>query len=435
VKKPELLLPAGNLSKLKIGLQYGGDAFYMGFSPFSLRANGNGFTKDDLLEGISLVRKAGKTAYLAMNLFPRSEKMEVLKKHIDFVKKEIKPDAMIVADPGVFEMIREYYPEGIIHMSVQANIINHRAVDFWRKQGASRIILPRELTLKDIRDIHENVPGIELESFVHGAICMAYSGRCMLSNYMTGRDSNQGSCSHSCRWKYKVLDEGGKKRRKEELSGHMKELDGQTFYLEEEKRPGEFYEVQEDQNGTYFINSKDNCSLPYLKDMAEAGICSFKVEGRNKTEYYLSTVAKAYRKAVDDMMAGKEFDASLMDEVAKTASRGFIPGYLFGFPGDYQDTYFADTAPIQTHKFVGMVMGCEKAGLGRDDLYEVDVKNKLVKGEEVEVMTPDDQFTVKIEEMFDLEGAVVEAVHGGAGDRILKLREGIPAGAMLRIEC
>ena len=214
----------------------------------------------------------------------------------------------------------------------------------------------------------------------------------------------------------------------------MKELDGQTFYLEEEKRPGEFYEVQEDQNGTYFMNSKDNCLLPYLKDMAEAGICSFKVEGRNKTEYYLSTVAKAYRKAVDDMMEGKPFDASLMDEVAKTASRGFIPGYLFGFPGDYQDTYFADTAPIQTHKFVGMVMGREKAGLGRDDLYEVDVKNKLLKGELVEVMTPDDQFSLKIEEMFDLEGKEVESIHGGAGMRLLKLKAGIPEGAMLRIE-
>ena len=427
MQRPELLLPAGNLQKLKIGLQYGGDAFYLGFAPFSLRANDNGFTKDDLIEGVKLIRKAGKAFYLTMNLYPRSEKMDVLKKHIEFVRKEIKPDAMIVADPGVFEMIREYYPEGTIHMSVQANILNYRSVDFWRKQGASRIILPREMTLKDICDVRKNVPEIELEFFVHGAICMAYSGRCMLSNYMTGRDSNQGSCSHSCRWKYKVLDEDGRKKREEEL-------ERKTYYLEEEKRPGQFYEVQEDDKGTYFMNSKDNCLLPYLKDLVEAGICSFKIEGRNKTEYYLATVAKAYRQAIDDMMAGKKFDKNLMAEVSKTASRGFIPGYLFGFPGDYQDTYFENSSPIQTHKFVGMIEGRGHVGLKGDDLYEVSIRNRFDKGAVVEVMTPDDQIQLKVDEMFDLQGDGVEAVHGGAGTKILKLRRGLPIGTMLRVK-
>ena len=403
MQRPELLLPAGNLEKLKIGLMYGGDAFYLGFSPFSLRATDNGFTKDDLLCGVELLRKAKKIFYLTMNLYPRSEKMDVLKKHIAFVRKEIKPDAIIVADPGVFELIKEYYPEAIIHMSVQANVLNHRSVDFWRKQGASRIILPRELTLKDIKDIHKNVPNIELEFFVHGAICMAYSGRCLLSNYMTGRDSNQGACSHSCRWKYKV-------------------------HLEEEKRPGEFYPVEEDQHGTYFMNSKDNCLLPFLKDLCEAGICSFKVEGRNKTEYYLSTVAKAYREAIDDMLAGKSFNKKLLEEVYKTANRGFIPGYLFGFPSD-NDIYYEDNASIQTYKFVGMIVDRKPGGL-----YEVSVRNRLDKGREVEIMTPDKKFVQKITGLFDLDGNELSAVHGGAGSRLFKLRPGLPVGTMLRLK-
>lgn len=414
-ERPELLLPAGNLSKLKIGLAYGGDAFYMGFTPFSLRCNDNGFTKDDLLVGVDLLKKEKKPFYLTMNLYPRSEKMDALKKHILFVRKEIRPDALIVADPGVFEMIKEYYPEAVIHMSVQANVINYRSVNFWKRQGAKRIILPRELTLKDIKDIHTKVPDMELEFFVHGAICMAYSGRCMLSNYMTGRDSNQGACSHSCRWKYKVL--------------------------EEEKRPGEFYEVQEDDKGTYFMNSKDNCMLPYLEDLAEAGICSFKVEGRNKTEYYLSTVAKAYKRAIDDMMKGKDFDRTLLEEMAKTANRGFIPGYLFGFPGNYNDTYFEDNAPLQTHKFAGIVKnrafsGERKnpSGLKREDLYEVEIRNRIDLGEEVEVMTPCGDFVLKIDEMFDFEGNRLESVHGGAGDRVLRLKKGIPEGSMIRIK-
>lgn len=419
-----MLLPAGNLQKLKVGLSYGGDAFYLGFSPFSLRCKTGGFTKEDMLEGAELIRKEGKTFYMTMNLYPRSEKIDILKKHIEFVRKEVKPDAIIVADPGLFEMLREYYPEVELHMSVQANVLNYRSVDFWRKQGATRIILPRELTLRDIKEIHEMVPNIELEFFVHGAICMAYSGRCMLSNYMTGRDSNQGACSHSCRWKYKVLDEKGVEDRKEELKE-------KKFYLEEEKRPGEFYPVVEDDNGTYFMNSKDNCLLPYLKELCEAGICSFKVEGRNKSEYYLSTVARTYRRAIEDMMASKDFDPSLMEEVRKTASRGFIPGYLFGFPGDVSDIYYDDNAPIQTHQFIGMV---KAPAQGATDLYEVDIRGRLEKGQEVEVMSPAEQFVMKIEDMFDLERRALDVAHPGAGSKILRLKEGLPVYSILRIE-
>ncbi len=408
MQRPELLLPAGNLEKLKIGLQYGGDAFYMGFSPFSLRCKTGGFNKEDFIEGARLIREAGKTMYITMNSYPRGNKLEAFKHHIQFVREEIKPDAIIVADPGLFDLIGEYYPEVDRHISVQANVLNYGSVQFWRDRGATRIILPRELMLNEIKEIHEKVPDIELEFFVHGAICMAYSGRCLLSNWMTERDSNQGACSHSCRWKYKV-------------------------YLEEEKRPGQFMPVEEDSNGTYIMNSKDNCLLPYLKELVDAGICSFKVEGRNKSEYYLSTVAKAYREATDDLMEGKPFNEKLLEEVYKTANRGFIPGYIFGFPAQ-GDVYYADNAPQQTYKFVGMVKQRGHAGIKGDDLYEVSVRNRLDKGQEVEVMTPDDQFVMKVDEMFDLEGNSLDAIHGGAGSKFLKLKKEVPVGSMLRIK-
>lgn len=404
--KPELLVPAGDLNKLKIGLMYGADAFYLGVGAFSMRSRVNNFTQESLLEGINLIRKAGKKAYMTLNIYPRGNKIDAFKHHITFIRDKIKPDAIIVADPGVLELIKEYYPEACIHISVQANVLNYRAVQFWQKQGASRIILPRELTLHEIKEIHEKVPDMELEFFVHGAICMAYSGRCLLSTYLTGRDANQGICAHSCRWKYKV-------------------------YLEEEEREGEFMPIEEDEHGTYIMNSHDMCLLPYLKDLVDAGICSFKVEGRNKTEYYLATVAKAYRKAIDDMMSGKEFDKTLIDEVKKTANRGFIPGFLFGFPGK-DNIHYDKSAPMQTYKFIGII---KKAGvMDKEDLYEIETRNRLEKGQEVEIMTPTEQFDLKVKEMFDLKGESVDIIHGGDGNKILKLKKGLKEGTMLRIK-
>lgn len=398
-------MPAGDLAKLEIGLQYGADAFYLGLPPFSMRSRVNNFSKEDLMEGVKLIREAGKKLHMTLNIYPRNNKIEAFRKHIEFIKDEVKPDALIISDPGVLSMVREIYPEADIHISVQANVVNYEAVKFWQKQGVSRIILPRELTLEEIQKIHEKVPDIELEAFVHGAICVSYSGRCLLSMYMTGRDANQGSCAHSCRWKYR---------------------------LEEEKRPGEFMPIEEDEHGTYIMNSRDMCLLPYLKELIEAGVCSFKVEGRNKTEHYLATVTKAYRKAIDDMAAGRKFDESLMDEVRKSANRGFIPGFLFGFPGE-NSIYYEKNAPIQTHKFIGIVR--KAGGLGKKDLYEVEVRNRLEKGQEVEVMTPKSQFSMKVEEMFDLEGESLDVVHGGAGKKFLRLKKDLPEGSVLRKSC
>ncbi|MFA6305777.1 MAG: U32 family peptidase C-terminal domain-containing protein [Candidatus Gracilibacteria bacterium] len=406
IGKLELLAPAGNLEKVRIGLMYGADAFYMGMPSFSMRSRTNNFTEESLMEAVKLIRDAGKVLYMTMNIYPRGNKIDAFKKHLKFVREKVKPDAIIVADPGVFELVKEFYPGAVLHMSVQANVLNYRAVKFWADQGAKRIILPRELMLSEIKEIHENVPDIELEFFVHGAICMAYSGRCLLSNYMTGRDSNQGICAHSCRWKYKV-------------------------YLEEEKRPGEMIPVDEDEHGTYFMNSKDMCLLPYLKDLRDSGICSFKIEGRNKSEYYLATVVKAYRKAIDDMMAGKKFDKTLIDEVESTANRGFIPGYLFGFPAK-NDIHYGAGTPLQKKKFMGMVLEARN----KTD-YLVDIKNKLVVGDILEVMTPGENFKVEVFEIFDEEGIALTEAHGGAGNRVLRFKgnkKSIPVYAMLRMK-
>lgn len=426
LQRPELLAPAGSLEKLKIGLEYGADAFYLGVPPFSMRSRVNNFTRDDLIEGMKLIRKAGKKAYLTLNIYPRAVKIDAFKNYIEFVR-ELAPDAVIVADPGVFDMVREYYPEGEIHISVQANVLNYRAVEFWKKQGATRVILPRELTLLEIQQIHQKVPQMELEFFVHGAICMAYSGRCLLSNYMTERDSNQGMCAHSCRWKYQVHDDITREQRIRELNQNDEEG---MMYLEEEKRPGEFYPVLEDEDGTYIMNSKDMCMLPYLREMSEAGICSFKIEGRNKTEYYLATVIKAYREAIDDMMAGKDFNPKLLDEVMKTANRNFIPGFLFGFESGRNSIYFKENAPLQTHVFAGIVRGQDK----KKGLYEVEVRNRIEVGTEVEVMTPKDCFQCKLQKIYDPEGAEVKAAHGGAGARMMKFSRDLSDGAILRIK-
>ncbi|MBU1151581.1 U32 family peptidase C-terminal domain-containing protein [Patescibacteria group bacterium] len=420
--RPELLVPAGSLEKLKVGLQYGADAFYLGIPAFSMRSRITNFTTASVMEGVELIRKAGKKFYITTNIYPRGLKVDAFKHHIEFLRDEVKPDAVIVADDGVFDMFREYAPKIPLHISVQANLLNYRAVQFWQKQGASRVILPRELTLDEIRVIHEKVPEMELEAFVHGAICVSYSGRCLLSAYMTGRDANQGACAHSCRWKYRLHNDFSMGERVEALK------DEDQLYLEEEKRPGEFMPIEEDEHGTYIMNSRDMCLLPFLKELTDAGICSFKVEGRNKTEHYLGTVTRAYRQAIDDMMVDKELDESLLEDLHKTANRGFIPGFMKGFPGK-ENIYYEKNAPIQSHKFIGIVK--EDRG---DGLYVVEIRNKLERGEVVEVMMPDGQFEIEVSEMFGLDGEPLESVHGGAGEKLLKLKEGLCKNSFIRIK-
>lgn len=419
---PELLVPAGDPEKLRYALDFGADAVYMGLPAFSMRSRVNEFDEKSFLEGAKMIRKAGKKFYITINIYPRNNKIEPFKKHLKYLRDKVKPDALIFADPGVLEVIREVYPEAVLHLSVQANALNYKAVEFWARQGIKRVILPRELMLSEIVEIHRKVPDMELETFVHGAICVAYSGRCLLSAYMTGRDANQGICAQSCRWKYKVQNSTGGE-----------------FFLEEEKRPGEYMPIEEDSHGTYIMNSRDNCQIEYLRELREAGICSFKVEGRNKTEYYLATVTRAYRKAIDDMMAGRKFDVRLLDELGKVSNRGYIPGFLKGFPGE-NNVKFEANSSNSAFKFIGIVreVGCH----GEDDLYRVEVRNRFEVGDEVEIIMPwvggeidcvgKKKFFVKVKEILNLQGKSVQIAHGGDKDVWVRLKKGIKERVLLR---
>lgn len=422
VSAPELLVPAGDPEKLCYALDFGADAVYMGLPAFSMRSRVNEFDEKSFLEGVKLIREAGKKFYITVNIFPRNNKIEPFKKHLKYLRDKVKPDALIFADPGILELVKEVYPEAVLHLSVQANALNYKAVEFWQKQGVRRVILPRELMLSEIVEIHKKVPDMELETFVHGAICVAYSGRCLLSAYMTGRDANQGICAQSCRWKYKVHG-------------------GSEFFLEEEKRPGEYMPIEEDQHGTYIMNSRDNCQIEYLRELVDAGICSFKVEGRNKTEYYLATVTRAYRKAIDDMMAGRKFDAELLDELGKVSNRGYIPGFLKGFPGN-DNVKFEANSSDSAYKFLGIVR--EVSSRGEVDLYRVEVRNRFEVGDEVEVIMPwiggrsdrvgEKKAFVKVKEILNLQGKSVLVAHGGDKDVYVRLRKGIRERALLRGE-
>jgi putative protease len=405
--KPELILPAGSPEKMHFAYKYGADTVYMGLTGFSMRSRVNDFNPDLLDECIKKAHSLQKKVYVTINIYPHNSKINAFREHIKWLSK-VKPDALIVADPGVFTLIKEEYPNAKIHISVQTNSINYRDVMFWRDLGAARVILPRELSINEIREIHEKVPEIELEAFVHGAICVAYSGRCLMSQYFTHRDANQGICAQSCRWKYKV-------------------------YLEEEKRPGEFLPIEEDENGTYLFNARDICALPYLKDLYEAGVTGFKVEGRSKTIYYLATVASVYRQAIDNMMLNKKYNPSLMDELKKTASRGYSPGFLKGTFTE-KDIHYEKNEPLQTYKFIGVVRGHTKLAKSNKKLQacNIEVRNRIEKNSEVEVLSPNKIFKAKILSIYDLETNEIEVAHGGAGNKLFTFDKDIPLDSLIR---
>jgi U32 family peptidase len=451
MKKPELLLPAGNFEKMKTAFDYGADAVFAGVPFFSLRARENQFQLDSVREAIEYTRKIGKTIYLTLNIVPHNVKIKPLEKAIPMMA-ELKPDAFIVSDPGVIDLCLELSPEIPLHLSVQANNVNYAAIKFWHKQGIKRVILSREISIKEIKEIHEKVPEVELETFVHGAICMAYSGRCLLSNYMTYRDANQGTCAHSCRWQYKVykakrqatsnIQHQDKKCRcevqakRDELTHdgvfdlNYVPIEGE-YYLEEQKRPGEFMEIDEDEYGTYIMNSRDFCGIEYLKELVDAGVISFKVEGRSKSIYYAGSVARTYRKAIDEMAEGIKPTFDYVKELAKTANRGFIPGFLVANPKE-KAQYYEKNAPLQTHKFMGVIRRIHKDGWA-----EVEMRNRMEKGDIVEVMgfKYEDDFSQAIAEMKSIRDEEIDTAHGGAGNILVKFSKKIYEGMMLRMEC
>lgn len=357
MKKPELLLPAGSLDRLKTAFMYGADAVYCGLPSVSLRAKST-FTTADLKEGILYAHELGKKVYLTMNLFTHNSDIPRLTECVQMLKL-LKPDGVIVADPGVFAFIGQMCPGLPRHISTQANVCSALTVQYWQNQGAALCVLGREVPLAEMREIRKMCPDIKLEAFVHGAMCVSYSGRCLLSNFMTGRSANKGNCAHSCRWKYKV-------------------------YLEEEQRPGQFMELEEDAHGTYIMNSRDLCLMPRLNEVMDVGIDSFKIEGRNKSEYYVAIAARAYRKAIDDYFDNPQAwtpDAYVV-ELSTLQNRGYTLGFLDGNAGPESHNYDI-SASSGSWRYAGLVQSQTKDSL----IFEI--KHKIEKGDVLEFLSPD----------------------------------------------
>jgi len=380
MKKAELLAPAGNLEKLKMAIIYGADAVYLGGEEYGLRAYADNFTPDALIEGIEFAHSRGKKVYLTMNIIPHNEDLDGMSDYVKFAE-EAGVDAIILSDPGVFSIVREVAPDMEIHISTQANNTNWRSAKFWYEQGAKRIILARELSLKEIKEIREKVPeGLQLEIFIHGAMCISYSGRCLLSSYMAGRDSNRGLCAHPCRWKY---------------------------YLVEEKRPGEYMPVYENERGTFIFNSKDLCMIEYIPEILETGVESLKIEGRIKSSYYVATVVRAYRQALDSYYSNPEgysFNPEWLEEVSKASHREFTTGFYFNKTTG-KDQIYHTSSYIREYDFVGLVTAYDR----NTGIATVEQRNRMFVGDEIEVVRPKGGcFTQVIKEMKNIDGENIE---------------------------
>lgn len=354
MKKSELLLPAGNVEKLEIIFKYGADAAYLGGEMFSLRAFAGNFNKEELEKAVKYAHSLGKKIYVTLNVIPHNEEMDELPEYVRFLDT-IKVDGVIVADLGVFQIVRENSSLNI-SVSTQASNTNWRSVKMWHSLGAKRVVLARELSLEEIKEIKEKVPEIELEMFIHGAMCISISGRCLLSNYMTGRDANRGSCAHPCRWKYN---------------------------LTEEKRPGEYFPVEEDENGTYIFNSKDLCTIEFIDKILNLGIHSLKIEGRMKGMYYAAVCAKIYREALDSYYSGEyKYNPQWKEELLATSNRKYTNGFYEGKTNETSQNY-ESAAQIQSYSMVAKVI----EDLGNDE-YILEIRNRVEQNEEVEVLKP-----------------------------------------------
>jgi len=377
---------------------------YAGVPRFSLRVRENDFTDESLEEAVKYTHDLGKKIYMTLNIFPHNRKIEPFIKALNWMKK-LQPDAIILSDPGVIYFAREICPEIPIHLSTQANTVNWASVKFWKNQGVSRIILSRELSIEEISDIHENNPGIELESFVHGAICVAYSGRCLLSNYFNHRDPNQGTCTNSCRWKYNVYEEKNKN-----TSDYLP-IPG-NYYIEEKDRPGALMQIDEDEHGTYIMNSKDLCAIGLLDQLKNAGINSFKIEGRTKSVYYLSVITRAYRQAIDDLYAGNEFNETLKEEIYSVANRDYITGFFEKNPLSNGENYKNSHADNQSHTFCGIVREYDK----NVNRIKISLRNRFETGDLLELVTPDETVSFNVTEIQSENGEIKTVAHGVGED-------------------
>ena len=380
MRKPELLIPAGSLEVLRTAVNYGADAVYIGGDVFSLRAKAKNFTKEEMIEGIAYAHSENVKVYVTANIFAHNDDLKEAEEYFKEMA-QIKPDGLIISDPGMFSLAEKYCPEVERHISTQANNTNYLTYRFWYEHGAKRVVSARELSLREIKEIRANIPeDMEIESFIHGAMCISYSGRCLLSNYFTGRDANRGECTHPCRWKYAV---------------------------EEEKRPGEYLPVFENERGTYIFNSKDLCMIEHIPEMIDAGIDSFKIEGRMKTALYVACVARTYRKAIDDYLESEEKYRANMDwylsEISKCTYRQFTTGFYFGKPSEESQIYDNNTY-INEYIYLGMSDKTDS-----ESVY-IEQKNKFCVGDEIEIMKPDGRnIPTKVLAIHDEDGNEMES--------------------------
>jgi len=380
LKKPELLAPAGDLAKLKMAITYGADAVYLGGEEFGLRKASKNFSLGDIEEGINFAHERNRKVYITLNIIPHNEDLVGLDDYIIEIEK-LGVDGVIVADPGVFSIIRRVAPDLPIHLSTQASATNYETIKFWYDLGIRRVVVARELSLEEIKEIKTNLPkDLEIEAFVHGAMCISYSGRCLLSNYMAGRDSNRGECAHPCRWKY---------------------------HLMEEKRPGEYFPVYENEKGTFIFNSKDLCMIEYIPELIEAGVSSFKIEGRVKSQYYVATIIRAYRKAIDEYFKLEKdyvYREEWLEEIKKASYRDFTTGFYLKKPTG-KDQVYKSSSYIREYDFVGLVLDYDY----KTKLATIEQRNRMFLGDEIEVFGPyKDFFTQKITNMWDENGEKIE---------------------------
>ena len=413
-KAPELLAPAGSLDMLETALAYGANAIYAGQPRYSLRVRNNSFGKmDQLQQGIETAHAAGAKLYVVSNVYPHNAK---IKTYLADMAKVIalQPDALIMADPGLIDLVREHWPDMPVHLSVQANTINYAAVRFWQKLGLTRIILSRELSLDEIEEIRQQCPEMELEVFVHGALCMAYSGRCLLSGYFNHRDPNQGTCTNSCRWDYKV-------------QASQTDPTGDVYLLEEKNRPGELMPVEEDEHGTYIMNSKDLRAIEHVQRLVAMGVDSLKIEGRTKSAYYVARTCQAYRQAIDDAQAGKTLNPRLLAELDGLANRGYTDGfYQRHHDAEYQN-YLQGSSQSGRSQYVARLTGYDAEGLA-----EVAVMNRFAVGDRLEVIHPGGNFDVDLQSMKNFAGQTVDVAPGNGHHMRLHLPGGLEGAFIAR---
>ena len=416
---PELLAPAGSLTMMRQAFAFGASAVYAGQPRYSLRVRNNEFGQIDTLGlAISEAHGLGKNFYVVSNVLPHNVKVRSYLADMAAVIA-LKPDALIMADPGLIDLVRETWPEMTVHLSVQANTVNFAAVRFWQKLGVRRIILSRELSLDEVAEIRQECPDVELEVFVHGALCIAYSGRCLLSGYFNHRDSNQGSCTNSCRWDYKV------KAGTEDAAGDVHSA-SKVWLLEEQERPGELMPIEEDEHGTYIMNSKDLRAIEHVQRLVDIGVDSLKIEGRTKSAYYVARTAQVYRRAIDDACAGRPFDPRLLGELEGLANRGYTDGFYQRHHEHEMQNYLRGHSESGRSLYVGDVIGWDAA----NGLAQIEVKNRFAVGDRIEIIHPSGNFEIELARIENAERGAIPVAPGN-GHRVWIPLPGELPGAML----